>query len=267
MTRSLRKYWAIFKVNWQNSVEYRGEFLAHMVRGLISLAVMTFIFRAVFTQAPNFGGYTFSSMFTYLIMVRFLHFATRGNTARIIAEEIKEGKLSVYLIKPLSYLKFWLSSFAAERAFELLIRLSIIFIFLILFSAYFSLPPLNRLFLFIFFLLISLIFNFLFNIFLAMFAFWVTDIRLFSTFVGLATGFFAGELIPLDILPESLQKIGLFLPFQYTLYFPIKLYQGALTAPQVARGIIVSLLWLVGLIFTLRYFWQKGLRRYEAIGQ
>jgi len=44
----MKKYWAIFKVNWQNSVEYRSEFIAHLVRGLITFVVLFFVFKAVF---------------------------------------------------------------------------------------------------------------------------------------------------------------------------------------------------------------------------
>lgn len=263
----MRKYWAIFKVNWQNSVEYRGEFLAHLVRGIITLVVMVFIFRAIFKQTDNFAGYTFPSIFTYLVMVRILHFATRGNTARLIADEIKEGRLSIYLLKPVGYLKYWFSSFFADRLFELGVRFSLIFIFLFLFPAYFKLPSVEKVFLFVLFLIISLVFNFLFNVFLALFAFWVTDIRLFSSVAGLAMGFFAGELIPLDMLPITFKGIGLFLPFQYTLFFPIKLWQGSLTVNQIIGGVFASFLWIGAILLFLNYFWRKGLRQYEAIGQ
>jgi len=60
----MKKYWSVFKINWQNSLEYRVEFFAHMVRGLINLAVLILIWGAVFKQVNNFGGYTFSSMVT-----------------------------------------------------------------------------------------------------------------------------------------------------------------------------------------------------------
>lgn len=129
----MKKSWMIFKAAWQKSVEYRVDFFAHMIRGFIGLIVMVFIFRAVFKEQSNFFGYTFSSMFTYLVMARVFHFASRGNTARLMADEIKNGQFSVYLLKPMSYLRYWLSLFCADRLFEMIIRFSFIFLFLIFF--------------------------------------------------------------------------------------------------------------------------------------
>lgn len=80
--------------------------MAHMVRGIIYLLVLIFIWKAVFRQIDSFGSYTFSSMITYLVMVKFLHFTNRGNVARLIANEIKEGRLSIYLVKPINYHEF-----------------------------------------------------------------------------------------------------------------------------------------------------------------
>jgi len=261
------KYWAVFKITWQNSLEYRVEFLTHMIRGIITLVILIFIWSAIFKQTPNFGNYTFSSMLTYLVMVQFLHFATRGNIGRLTADEIKEGKLSIYLLKPISYLKMWFSSFWADRFFEFFIRFLIIFTFLFLLPNYFKLPLPGRFFLFLLFLVISLLFNFLWNIFQATFAFWVTDIHLFTTTLGLTVGFLAGELIPIDIMPNFLKTLSLFLPFQYTLYFPIKIYQGALSGGEIVRGVFVFLSWIAVLYFLMTHLWQRGLRRYEAIGQ
>lgn len=263
----MRKYWAIFKANWQASVEYRSEFIAHIIRGLITFVVLFFIFKAVFLQTNNFAGYTFSSIFTYLVMVRVLHFSTRGNTARLIADEIRQGIISFSFLKPINYFKYQFSLFLADRLFEIFLRIFLILLFLFLFPSYFSFPSLPVLLLFFLFLLGALVFNFLFNLLLAGSAFWVTDIRLFSTFVGLTTGFFAGELIPLDTLPPILKKIGFFLPFQYTLFFPIKIYQESLGYKEILRGILVFLLWLGLIIWLVRFLWQKGVKRYEAVGQ
>lgn len=263
----MRKYWAIFKASWQNNVEYRADFLAHMILGLISLAVTAFIFKAVFNQTVNFGGYTFSSMFTYLVMTKVLHFTTRGNTARYIADEIKEGKLSLYLIKPIDYLKNWASLFLADRFFEVSVRFSLIIVFFLFLPKYFSFPSVVTFMLFIFSLIMALFLNYLINILTASCSFWVTDIRLFSTALNLATGFFAGELVPLDIFPPVLRKVSLFLPFQYTLFFPIKIYQGALTGGEIVWGFLSAVFWIIILIGLQKYLWSKGLKNYEAIGQ
>ncbi len=263
----MAKYFQFFKASWQKSVEYRFDFFAHLLRGIITLAVMLFIFKAVFKETNDFKGYTFASMFTYLVMTKILHFTTRGNTARDIGNEIKDGTISIYLIKPLSYLKTWFSFFLANRLFEVLIRIGLAIVFFFFFPLYLNFPRIDHLLLFVLFLGIALTFNFIFNALHALTAFWVTDIRLFSTVIGLTIGFLAGEVIPLDVLPTTLRKISSFLPFQYSLYFPIKLYQGTFSSSQILKGLIVSFVWIGAGLWLLRKVWRKGIRKYEAIGQ
>lgn len=263
----MRKYWAVFKISWQNAVEYRAEFLGHMILGLISLLVMYFIWSAVFKNRYYFGNYTFSSMMTYMILVRFLHFVKRSNIGRQIAEEIKGGRLSIYLIKPVDYIKWWFSVFLADRFFEAVLRTLMLFVFLFMFPKIFIFPEFSRFFAVLFFLTISLFFNFLFNLFIATCAFFVTDIKLFHTSLFLIVDFLAGGQIPIDIMPGFLKFAGSFFPFQFMVFFPAKIYQGEFSFTQIFQGVLVSLVWILFLAYFLRIFWLKGIKKYEAIGQ
>jgi len=110
-------------------------------------------------------------MFTYLVMVRVLHFTTRGNTARLIANEIKEGVISFSFLKPINYFKYQFSLFLANRFFEISLRIFLILILFLLFPFYFSFPSFLILLLFFLFLAGALVFNFFFNLLLASFAF------------------------------------------------------------------------------------------------
>ncbi|HUW24416.1 MAG TPA: ABC-2 family transporter protein [Patescibacteria group bacterium] len=261
------KYWAIFKINWEKSFEYRADFIGHLGMGIITFIVMFFIWKAVFSGRDNFNGYTFSSMMTYVLMTKFLHFTQRQNIGRQMAWEIKEGRMSLYLLKPTSYLKWWLSIFLADRSFEFFIRLGMIIIFFLLLPKIVVFSGLEQFVLFLSFLFFSLVINFLTNVFTASFAFWLTDVRLFRSAMFMIFNFFAGGLVPLDVMPPFLQKIGLALPFQYTTYFPIKLYLGQLEMWEAISGLITVLIWILGLFILMKFIWKRGLRRYEAVGQ
>lgn len=263
----MKKYWAVFKVNWQKSFEYRADFIGHVGMGVISFAVLYFVWSAVFKSRNLFGNYTFSSMMTYLAMTKFLHFTRRGNISRMIGEEIKEGKISIYLLKPISYIKWWFSIFLADRLFEFLIRLVLLGVFFIILPKIIMMPKVVNLLQFMLFLSISLLVNYLNNLMIACVAFWITDVRLFRSTVQMMITFLAGELLPIDIMPPVVKKISLLLPFQFTTFFPIKIYQGALSSAEIFRGLSLSLVWILLISFLLKWLWQKGLKRYEAVGQ
>lgn len=263
----MHKYWAIFRINWQKSVEYRADFIGHLGMGIISFVVMYFIWSAVFKGRNSFGGYTFSTMMTYVLMTKFLHFVSRHNIGRMIADEIKEGKISMYLIKPVNYLRWWFSIFLADRSFEFFVRLSMLVIFFLFLPNVVSFLGLSRFIPFLLFLSISMMINFLLNLFIASFAFWLTDVRLFRSAIFMIFDFLAGGLVPIDIMPPALRNVSLLLPFQFTTFFPIRLYQGSLEPGQIFRGIGLAIAWMSALAVIMSFVWKKGVKRYEAVGQ
>ncbi|PIS14293.1 hypothetical protein COT64_03400 [Candidatus Shapirobacteria bacterium CG09_land_8_20_14_0_10_39_12] len=263
----MRKYWAVFKINWQKSIEYRADVIGHLGMGLITFIVMYYIWSAVLKGGRTFNGYTLSSMMTYVILTRFVHFTMRSNTARQMGEEIKEGKLSIYLVKPVNYLKLWFSIFWADRLFEIIVRLGMLLTISVFFSKVVEFYGIGRFFLFLLFLFVSLIINFLINIFLACLTFWATDIQFVRTSIVMVFQFLAGSTIPLDVLPKSIKTVSLWLPFQFTAFFPIKVYQGSLTLSATIRGVILALAWIIVMFCAVIYIWGKGIKKYEATGQ
>jgi len=243
------------------------EFIAHMGLGLIELVVMYFVWSAVFRGRNYFGNYTFSSMITYLIMVRFLHFIRRSGSLKQIADDIKEGKISSYLIKPTNYLKWNFSTFLAERIFESILRILMLFSLIFFFPNLFVFTGATRFLFLLFMLMGSLLFNFIFNVFISLLAFFVTDVRFFRTTVLMICDFFAGVLIPIDLMPEIFKRISLVLPFQFWIYFPIKFYQGQLDQNQLTGGFFLFIFWVIIFFSLVIFLWRKGIKTYEAIGQ
>ena len=263
----MKKYLAVFRVNWQKSFEYRADFFGHMGIGIISFLVMYFIWSAIFKERETFNGYTFSSMMTYVLLTRFLHFVQRGNIGRMVANEIKEGQLSSYLLKPVSYIKWWLSIFLADRFFESFVRFTMLISLFILLPEIVIFSGTGKFILFLFFLLFSLMINFIINILVASLAFWITDVRLFRSTIMIIIDFFAGALVPLDVMPGVLKKIGYLLPFKFTAFFPIKLYQGTISSSEIYFGILEAGAWIAAMFLILAVIWKRGLKNYEAVGQ
>jgi ABC-2 type transport system permease protein len=101
---------------------------------------------------------------------------------------------------------------------------------------------------------------------MAMLAFWVLEV---STFIFILFAFeyiASGHLFPLDILPPTLERVLYFTPFPYQLYFPIGIYMGRTTGAELARGLAVQLLWVIGAYLLARFAWKRGIKKYSAVG-
>lgn len=262
----MSKYLQVFKLAWQRNFEYRANAVGHLLLGLISLIVPLFIFKYAFAQGAKFGTYDYSALFTYLIMTKFMHFAGRGNITRKVAAEIKDGSFSNYLLKPIGYQRYWLAYTLSDRLFEICLRILMLLAFLLLFPTQINLST-NTIPFFLLTIPISLALNYFFGLIIAHVAFFITDIKIFATSLGIVIGFLAGEVIPIDLLPGSIGQMAAWLPFRFASYFPIMVYQGKVSANEFWLSCFSALVWISVFAVITNKMWQKGVKHYEAIGR
>ena len=267
----MTKYWSVFGVGIQNNLTYRVNFLARALFGLIPLLAMLYLWRTIFEgqgSGASISGYTLSQMISYYLIVQIVDALTAVNEDDWqIASDIRDGMISQFLLKPVDYLWYRFSLFVAGR----ITYIGVAGIPLLLFFLWMRehlVPPENaELFgLFVVSLAMTALLQFLISYAMAMLAFWVLEV---STFIFILYAFeylASGHLFPLDILPRGLQTVLEFTPFPYQLYFPISLYMGRVEGDAVWRGLLIQAGWVVLAYLAARFMWQRGIRRYEAVG-
>jgi ABC-2 type transport system permease protein len=76
----------------------------------------------------------------------------------------------------------------------------------------------------------------------------------------------SGRLVPLPLMPDWVQEISRFLPFQWAFFFPIEALVGDLSNEELLRGLGAQLIWtLIGLAI-FRVAWKHAIKRYSAVG-
>jgi ABC-2 type transport system permease protein len=101
---------------------------------------------------------------------------------------------------------------------------------------------------------------------MAMLAFWVLEV---STFIFILFAFeyiASGHMFPIDILPPRLAQALFFTPFPYQMYFPVSIYMGKITGPDLARGLLVQAAWVGAAYALARFMWHRGIKKYSAVG-
>ena len=76
----------------------------------------------------------------------------------------------------------------------------------------------------------------------------------------------SGRLVPLPLMPEWVQNVSLFLPFQWAFYFPIESLVGDLTTRELVGGLGAQLLWILIGFAIFRFAWKHAVKRYTAVG-
>lgn len=264
----MKKYLLVIKNTWDEIVTYRFNFFMWRVRNVFQFLTIYFLWFSIMPTTGNLFGYSKDLMLTYIVLTTLVSAIIFSTRTQEIAENINSGDLSIFLLKPFSYFKYWYSRDIGDKLMNISFSLGeIAFIFWFLHPPLYlqTNPYLILLTLIGLFLATNL--HFFISFMLSLVGFWSNNVWgprfIFYTLIG----FLAGGIFPLDILPGYLFNLMQLLPFSYLVYFPIKIYLGQLTNQQILSGFFVSSIWIIASYFLLVFFWKKGLRTYNSYGR
>jgi len=215
------------------------------------------------------GGWSLSEVTSYYLLLSVAgSFLIAHIDESVAIEDIYEGGLVKYVIRPFSY--FWDLFFGelSWRIFQGLIGIGILFIIGISFQLLISFvsSPLHIFMTFISFLLAYTL-SFLFKMILGFSAFWLTEFRGIQSSAEIILLIFAGFIVPLQFLPTQIKEISFLLPFAYMVYFPILAIQGRLEYVELLGVLGMQILWIGFFACVYRLMWNRGIKLFTGVGQ
>lgn len=259
------KYWIIFKNSLQATFAYRVNFYSGIMHHGLSLVIFAYIWLSIYRQGGLIGTYSLGGLIFYYFVTVFINlFNTGSSVAWPVGDEIREGRISIYLVAPIDYFRMHLAKSFGESFAGLIVFLPTFFIALFFFQdgiVHWRAVPI---------FLLSLFFSFMLD-------FVISYTIGISTFCfGLVQGlnftlsniirFFSGMVIPLSILPTFWRNMADWLPFKYIIYVPNQIISGRLDFMQASRELVVAAVWIVILLMISRIIYTRGLRRFDGEG-
>lgn len=264
----MNKYYLVAKNTWDEVSAYRLTFIMYRFRNVFTFLTMYYLWLSLLANSKTLFGYDQRSILTYILGTALLQAFILASRSYALGDDIINGNLSNFLLKPFNYFYYWFSKDIGDKAMNLsfaVIELSILFLFIK--PPFIVQTDFIYLLLFAFSILLSLILYFLFNLILGMIGFWSAEVWAPRFLFMVLIGFFSGGYFPLDILPPGLQTIFKTMPFQYLLYFPLKIYLKQIAVIDVIYGFGIEFIWLFVLSSCVRFIWTRGLREYTAQGR
>jgi len=265
------KYWHVVNVGIQNNLTYRVNYLARALFGLVPLTAVILLWRTIYASKGAdavVSSYKLAEMISYYLLITVVDALTAvAEDDWQIATDIKDGNISQFLLKPVDYLGFRLCLFVSGRLTYLAAAALPLALFFFWLRDYFVLPADGpALGCCLLSLVLTALLQFFLSYTMAMLAFWVLEV---STFIFILYAFeyiASGHLFPLDILPPAIARVLAFTPFPYQLYFPVSIYMGKVTGVALAQGLMIQLGWVVFVYGLARFAWNRGIRKYAAVG-
>lgn len=264
------KYAHVINIGIQSTLVYRVNFLVRALFSLIPLFSLILLWRAIYEGASGneVGGYRLGEVITYYLMVNVVVALTSVTEDDWqIAADIRDGRISQFLLKPIDYLRYRFCLFAAGRLVYTASALLPTGLFLWSQHEHLQVPPTAaHAAAFAVALLLTALLQFLISYTMALLAFWVLEVATFI-FILFAFEYAAGgHLFPLDMLPAPLQSALNLTPFPYMLYFPVQVYLGRLEPAALLPGLAIQSAWVLAMYAVARWVWARGVRHYSAVG-
>jgi len=259
----------LWQVNWAEQWQYRANLFMYIFYWLVSpiiyLAVWTSIANA--NASGNVSGLTANDFITYYMILLICDQLTSNIILHLFATKVQDGTLSGELIRPIHpMLTNTLTNDIAFKALNMIFLTPIWIVLALLFKPDFASVSINGILLSIPILLLGYSINFLLSGTITSLAFWTTRVFSIHEFYYATILLFAGQFVPLQLMPTVIQNIAKFLPFQLFMYLPIQMIQGKLTSTEIMEGYIAGVVWLVIASILFRWIWREGVKRYSAVG-
>lgn len=262
------KYRHAFLVGLQSNLVYRWNFIIRAGFSFFHLIVVFLLWSAAYQGNTHIGGFTLAQTMTYFIGMLVLQFFISAFSEDYqISEEIRNGLINQFLLKPINYFLYRFSIFVAARLVSGLLALVPLLIALPLLKDHLTLPhELWRLWLGLPAILLSAIIQFGIAYCFGLLTFWFLEIQSFVILSMAIEALFGGQIFPLDLTPPGFYAFTQILPFAYQMYFPAGILTGRIDYEPAVACLGVQFCWAVLIVMAGRFLWERGLRRHTAVG-
>lgn len=260
------KYVAVLKESALTSLVYRGDVLIRST----TLAMIMFVFVQLWTTTFQLGGFTVAAGFTlasllwYLVVTESSAPSLGETLIQRIGDEVKSGDFLRVLVRPYSYLGYWLGTYWGEQALRL--PIATVFMAAVVWLAV-GPPPTTPAWALMAAgsLAMSLLLNFGFGLAIALLAFWFEDTLPFYWIYQKLLFTIGGFFLPLELLPGWLAEFASKLPLAAIAYTPARIFVGV--DPATAAGLmLVQAGWLVAVFVAVSAIYARAIRAVATHG-
>ena len=258
-TGSARLALTFLRIGVMNEAQYRANFFIQLVQSLLTIATGLTALALVFSHTSELGGWTrpqlLAVMGVFTMVGGMIRSVIQPNMQRVV-EDVREGRLDFALTKPAdAQLLVSVRDIRLWQLTDVIVGLVVLVVALVQIGDAVSVGSLLS---FIGVLLVGLVSIYCVWLMLASASFWL--IRM-NEVQELFDGVYRAGQYPVGIYPGWL-KYGLtfLVPLAFAITVPSEAVTGRLTWQAVAVAVGTALV----LVVFSRWFWRRGLRRYDG---
>jgi ABC-2 type transport system permease protein len=256
-----------YRAHWRISVreELRYFFSDGLWAGALGgfFAMLLVLFYQATGRSDFFAVFSWSAIVWYLITAQLLVGFKSGLVAEI-SEQVLDGSIASRMTKPYSLPIALLAEHAGTVLFGSIGALIFMIPLGLLFGGTQALSVLGVVFA-LTAIVLSLVIDFGICLAIGLLAFWVEDAKPYYWIYSKMLFIFGGLFFPLVIFPGWLQKVALYLPTAFMVYYPARLLVD-FNWPLAATVLFGQLAWITIALGTAYFVYSRAMRKVSIHG-
>jgi ABC-2 type transport system permease protein len=253
-------------INIAGAIAYRTDIMFFMLGAVFGPLLSATIWRAAIASGASVPMST-SDLMTYFVLMALVSTLTSSWLSGFLADEIRNGSLSIWLARPGSFLYELAANNISEKAIKLTILVPLVALFGWLLREDIDLSvPAWRWLAAAASVLLGAVIAFSIDVAEGSLAFWMDDISGIIRARALFALVLSGQLLPLQLMPEWSQDFLMAQPFRYIISFPLELITGDLSQAEIAAGAVAQVAYAIAFAWLARTVWRRGQYSYSAVG-
>ena len=271
MRKILRTYLPFVANEVKTQLAYRGAFYLWAFISLFSSFISYFLWMAIYGSSETgvIGNLTQNEMVVYIFMVYITSSLVSISISTWVGYDVVEGRVAMNLIKPIDYRASLIAQAFGDMLYHLVVPSIFIWIGLEIYKVVvlgLPLVSLSTLGLYICSVLMSFLLYVLFDFCFGMVAFFTTYIFGLRMAKTALLSFLTGQLIPISLFPEAVQRIFEYLPFSSMIYTPVMIYLDKFSGEELVFALGRQFVWILILYWLGSLIWEKVTRRLVVLG-
>ena len=242
-------------------LEYRAEIALWALSGVLPLIMLGVWSGSGAAAAAGLSAQQLSHYFLAAFVVRQF---TVVWLIQVFEDDALQGRLSPFLLQPLSPLWRYLAAHFSEQASRIPFVAVMVLVVGLAAPGLLWLPSAGALLLGILAIVAAFLLRFLLQVLVTTLCFWSERAAALDRLLMIPYLFLSGIVAPLETFPPAVRRLALATPFPWMVDFPARLLAGEPVNVALGFGAIAA--WCLLLLPIGHWLWRAGLRRYSAMG-
>lgn len=271
MGKQLKIYLPFAANELKRQMAYKGAFYLFILISLFGSFISYFLWMAIYGSSKDaaIGNLTRDEMVVYIFMVYVTSSIVTISISDWVSDDVIKGTVAMNLIKPIDYRLSLISRALGDVVYRFWAPGVFIWVGLEIYKVKvlgMDCVSIQTVCIYLLSCIMSFLIYVLFDFCFGMVAFFTTYIFGMLMSKDALLSFLTGQLIPISLFPEAVQRVFDFLPFSSMIYTPVMIYLGKYTETELLFVLLRQVVWVVILYVLGSIIWKRVTKRLVVLG-